>query len=64
LISLSVLVGCEVNAQLEGVRDPADEPAASAPEDADIAALRNAGFSSSQIMKSQIMKTKDPVAGE
>lgn len=59
LISMSVLVGCEVNAQLEGVRDPADEPVAPTREDADIAALRNAGFS-----PSQIMKHKNPVAGE
>lgn len=60
LISLSVLVGCEVNAQLEGVRDPADEPAAlSVPEDPDVVALRNAGFS-----PEQILKRKDPVAGE
>ncbi|HMY15428.1 MAG TPA: YihY/virulence factor BrkB family protein [Polyangium sp.] len=60
LISLSVLVGCEVNAQLEGVRDPADEPAPAAlPEDPDVVALRNAGFS-----PEQIMKRKDPVAGE
>lgn len=59
LISLSVLVGCEVNAQLEGVRDPADEAAAPTVEDANVVALRNAGFS-----PAQIMKTKDPVAGE
>lgn len=59
LISLSVLVGCEVNAQLEGVRDPADEPIVPAAEESEIAALRNAGFS-----PQQIMKRKDPVAGE
>lgn len=59
LISLSVLVGCEVNAQLEGVRDPADEEPAPNPEDAEIAALRNAGF-----LPEQIMKKKHPVAGE
>ncbi len=59
LISISVLVGCEVNAQLEGVRDPADIPSLPSIEDAEVAALRNAGFSPEQIMKS-----KDPVAGE
>jgi membrane protein len=59
LISLSVLVGCEVNAQLEGVRDPADETAAPALDDTDVDALRNAGFSPEQIMKG-----KNPVAGE
>jgi membrane protein len=57
LISLSVLVGCEVNAQLEGVRDPADEPVVL--EEAEVRALRNAGFSAEQIMKA-----KHPVAGE
>ncbi len=59
LISLSVLVGCEVNAQLEGVRDPADESPVPHLEEADITALRNAGFSSEQIMKKKVS-----VAGE
>jgi membrane protein len=57
LISLSLLVGGEVNAQLEGVRDPTEEPRKEeAPE---VAALRNAGFSTEQILKA-----KGPVAGE
>lgn len=57
LISLSVLVGGEINAQLEGVRDPAEEPEVK--EDAEVAVLRNAGFS-----PDQILKAKRSVAGE
>lgn len=50
-LSLSVLVGCEVNAQLEGIRDPADPNPISIPEDSEIRALRQAGFSADQILK-------------
>jgi membrane protein len=58
LISLSVLVGGEVNAQLEGVRDPAEE-ALEEGEGADGVVLLNGEFSAEPVLNE-----KRPVAGE